>query len=409
MLPPRRRLVAAAAPAFLLLILLLANPAAAKDAAAKDAALAQAQAAEQAAALRFYKAVSAATAAFVKAQIEAPTGEDVAAPASAAAAGASKNATTTGPAPTTPKIPMDVPNPLALLSPNQTAELVLNMYPVGPAFLQKKPEAQQAAVRLRMEMGGATANLTASVKLEQAQRALAKNLAEGASRLKALKLDPTGKIAAEACPLLSAAAAASAAADSAERSACLMKAAAEAEAKLNGTADVMAWVKWQESRLNTNLIFFLNWAFGANNVTDGRIVAPVVVEMTGLPAAASAPLVAGPAGAGAGAPAPQKQKVVDVLLFQGGGALAAKTSAPPRGYDPEKHRLMDPTCAILAFWQVHHAAADKDLAAKVADLGRGKAAGSRWWNVASLKPPVALRRFDCAPFTWEDWATGKRE
>lgn len=399
-MPPSRRLLAAAAAAALLLLAgpataatpsspakptttAAAKPTPAERAAAEKAALA----AEQAAAQKFYRAVSAATASFVKAQIEVEKEEQKEKDAAAAAAVADKNATTTKKPLHTP---LDVPNPLALINPNQTAELVLSMYPVGPAFLDKKPEAQQAAVRLRMEMAAATANLTAAVKLEQAQRALATSLAEGAAVVKALKEDPKGKLSAEQCAL---------SLPEGERSACLVSKRLEAEAKINGTADVMAWLKWQESRLNTNLIFFLNWAFGANNATDGKMLAPIVVAVTPSPAAAGA------ASSSAAAP---KQKVTDVLLFQGGGALANKTPQPPRGYDPTRHRLMDPTCAILAFWQVKHAPSDKDIAAKVGDLAKGKAGGSRWWNVAALKPGVALRRFDCAPFTWEEWASGKR-
>lgn len=346
-----------------------------------EAQLAADASAQQLAAKRFYRAVSAATAEFVRLQVE---GEE--------ASSSSANGTAT-----TNTKPMDVPNPLALIAPNQTAELVLEMYPVGALFAEKKPEAQQAAVRLRMEMAGATANMTAAVKLEQAQRSLAASLAEGAALLKELKAQPGGKAAAELCPLSasSAAAGANKTAAEADRAACLLKAQADVQARLNGTADVIAWLQWQESRLNTNLIFFLNWAFGANNVTDGRIISPVVVAVAnGDAKSASAGL---------------KPKVTDVLLFQGGGPLAKKTPQPPRGFDPERHRLMDPTCAVLAFWQVKNAASDPDISLKVGDVGRGKAAGSRWWNVASLSPPVALRRFDCAMFTWEEWASGKRQ
>lgn len=393
MMAPRRSLALAA----LALAALLAAPAAlAADAKApKPAAAAPAQtpqqlqasadAAQQAAAKRFYRAVSAATAEFVKLQVEGEQSQI-----------ANGNST----ASSTYK-PMDVPNPLALIAPNQTAELVLNMYPVGAAFAEKKPEAQQAAVRLRMEMAAATANLTAAVKLEQAQRALAGSLAEGAVLLKALKSQPEGKEAVEACPL--AAAGAKDKKDEEERAACLLKAQTEVQAKLNGTADVISWLQWQESRLNTNLIFFLNWAFGANNVTDGATIAPVVVVMSEAPAPAQK------AADGKTAAAAPKQKITDVLLFQGGGPLSKKTAAPPRGFDPARHRLMDPTCALLAFWQVKNAASDPDIGAKISDVARGKAAGSRWWNVASLNPPVALRRFDCAPFTWEEWASGKRQ
>jgi hypothetical protein len=368
-----------------------ATPKSTPDQLQKEAAEA-AEAAQQAAAKRFYRAVSAATAEFVKLQVE---GE--------AAGAAGKNATA--------QKPLDVPNPLALISPNQTAELVLNMYPVGSAFAEKKPEAQQAAVRLRMEMAAATANLTAAVKLEQAQRALAANLVEGAALLKELKAPGAeGKQAVELCPLAKKDAAQK---EKDARAACLAKAALEVEAKLNGTADVVSWLQWQESRLNTNLIFFLNWAFGANNVTDGRMIAPVVVVMSEPLAAAAPPAKTGadgkPLAAAAAAAAPPKQKVTDVLLFQGGGPLSKKTAAPPRGFDPAKHRLMDPTCALLAFWQLKNAASDADIGAKIGEVARGKAGTSRWWNVAALNPPVALRRFDCAPFTWEEWASGKRQ
>jgi hypothetical protein len=407
----RPALLVATLAAAALLLLLCAPAAHAADAPKADApkaaptnkaapvvaTAAAAEAAQQAAARRFYRAVSAATAEFVKLQVEGgERGRAEAPPA------AGKNGTAA--AASLAARPMDVPNPLALIAPNQTAELVLAMYPVGASFAEKRPEAQQAAVRLRMEMAAATANLTAAVKLEQAQRALAASLAEGAGLLKALKAQPEGKAAAALCPL-------SAAAGKDARAACLAKAAADVGAKLNGTADVMSWLQWQESRLNTNLIFFLNWAFGANNVTDGRMLAPVVVSVRAPSAkiGGGGGAADGKAAAAAAAAAGAKPKVVDVLLFQGGGPLSKKTPEPPRGYDPLTHRLMDPTCALLAFWQVKNAASDPDIAAKIGDVARGKAGGSRWWNVASMTPPVSLRRFDCAPFTWEEWASGKRQ
>jgi len=366
------------------------------------------RAAEASAALVFYNAVSAATEEFVRSQIAGPPADP------------QKNATAG------PQTVMDVPNPLALIAPEDTAELVLNMYPVGPAFAGKKPEAQKAAVRQRMEMAGATANLTAAVKLEQAQRLLGGQLGEGSRALAELRAKPDGKVALEACPLAlletkvaaakdgGAAAPAPAPVAASPRAACLSAAALNAQARLNATADVMAWLQWQESRLNTNLVYFLNWAFGGNDVADGRMLAPVVVVVSSPPAAAAAASsAAGNPAAAAAAPAvPAKAaglKVVDVLLFQGGPALANKTPEPPRGYDPAKHRLMDPTCAVLAFWQTKNSAPDRDLTAKIGDLARGRAASSKWWNVASVAPPVALRRFDCAPFTWEDWVSGKRQ
>lgn len=273
----------------------------------KEAAQA-AEAAQQAAAKRFYRAVSAATAEFVKLQVE---GES-------AAAANGKNGTAAV------SKPLDVPNPLALISPNQTAELVLNMYPVGAAFTEKKPEAQQAAVRLRMEMAAATANLTAAVKLEQAQRALAANLVEGAALLKELKAPGAeGKQAVELCPLAKKDAAQK---EKDARAACLAKATLEVEQKLNGTADVVSWLQWQESRLNTNLIFFLNWAFGANNVTDGRMIAPVVVVMSGAEPVAATPKTGADGKPLAAAATTSKPKVTDVLLFQGGGPLSKKTA-----------------------------------------------------------------------------------